>query len=163
MRKMVLSLLVHNRAGVTSRISGLFSRRGYNMDSITGGVTENPDITRITVVVHGEEEILEQVIKQLDKIEDVIEIEELKPELSVCRELILVRVAVNEIQRPEVVSVADIFRANVVDVSKESLMIELTGNKSKLDAFLELLRGYEILGIARTGMTGLCRGSVIED
>ncbi len=163
MRKMVLSLLVHNRAGVTSRISGLFSRRGYNMDSITGGVTENPDITRITVVVHGEEEILEQVIKQLDKIEDVIEIEELKPELSVCRELILVRVAVNEIQRPEVVSVADIFRANVVDVSKESLMIELTGNKSKLDAFLELLRGYEILGIARTGMTGLCRGSVIKD
>ncbi len=163
MRKMVLSLLVHNRAGVTSRISGLFSRRGYNMDSITGGVTENPDITRITVVVHGEEEILEQVIKQLDKIEDVIEIEELKPELSVCRELILVRVAVNEIQRPEVVSVADIFRANVVDVSKESLMIELTGNKSKLDAFLELLTGYEILGIARTGMTGLCRGSVIKD
>ena len=163
MRKMVLSLLVHNRAGVTSRISGLFSRRGYNMDSITGGVTENPDITRITVVVHGEEEILEQVIKQLDKIEDVIEIEELKPELSVCRELILVRVAVNEILRPEVVSVADIFRANVVDVSKESLMIELTGNKSKLDAFLELLRGYEILGIARTGMTGLCRGSVIKD
>lgn len=163
MRKMVLSLLVHNRAGVISRISGLFSRRGYNMDSITAGITENPHVTRIIVVVHGDEEILEQVIKQLDKIEDVIAIEELKPESSVCRELILVRVAVNEIQRPEVVSVADIFRANVVDVARDSLMIELTGNKSKLDAFLELLTGYEILGIARTGLTGLCRGNTIKD
>ncbi len=163
MRKMVLSLLVHNRAGVISRISGLFSRRGYNMDSITAGITENPNVTRIIVVVHGDEEILEQVIKQLDKLEDVIAIEELRPELSVCRELILVRVAVNEIQRPEVVSVADIFRANVVDVARDSLMIELTGNKSKLDAFLELLTGYEILGIARTGLTGLCRGNIIKD
>lgn len=162
MRKMVLSLLVHNRAGVISRISGLFSRRGYNMDSITAGITENPNVTRIIVVVHGDEEILEQVIKQLDKLEDVIAIEELRPELSVCRELILVRVAVNEIQRPEVVSVADIFRANVVDVARDSLMIELTGNKSKLDAFLELLTGYEILGIARTGLTGLCRGNAIR-
>ena len=155
-------MLVHNSAGVTSRIAGLFSRRGYNMDSITGGVTENPDITRVTVVVHGEEAVLEQVTKQLSKLEDVIEIEELEPGTSVCRELILVRVAVNEIQRPEVVSVADIFRANVVDVAKNSLMIELTGDASKLDAFLELLTGYEILGIARTGLTGLCRGSAVK-
>lgn len=162
MRKMVLSLLVHNRAGVTSRIAGSFSRRGYNMDSITGGVTQDPDITRVTVVVHGEEAVLEQVTKQLSKLEDVIEIEELEPGTSVCRELILVRVAVNEIQRPEVVSVADIFRANVVDVAKNSLMIELTGDTSKLDAFLELLTGYEILGIARTGLTGLCRGSAVK-
>lgn len=132
------------------------------MDSITGGVTEDPDITRVTVVVHGEEAVLEQVTKQLSKLEDVIEIEELEPGTSVCRELILVRVAVNEIQRPEVVSVADIFRANVVDVAKNSLMIELTGDASKLDAFLELLTGYEILGIARTGLTGLCRGSAVR-
>ena len=132
------------------------------MDSITGGVTQDPDITRVTVVVHGEEAVLEQVTKQLSKLEDVIEIEELEPGTSVCRELILVRVAVNEIQRPEVVSVADIFRANVVDVAKNSLMIELTGDASKLDAFLELLTGYEILGIARTGLTGLCRGSAVK-
>ena len=132
------------------------------MDSITGGVTEDPDITRVTVVVHGEEAVLEQVTKQLSKLEDVIEIEELEQGTSVCRELILVRVAVNEIQRPEVVSVADIFRANVVDVAKNSLMIELTGDASKLDAFLELLTGYEILGIARTGLTGLCRGSAVK-
>lgn len=157
---MVLSLLVHNEAGVTSRIAGLFTRRGYNMDSITGGVTQDPAVSRITVTVHGDEEILEQVTKQLAKLEDVIDIEELVPDTSVCRELILVRVAVNEIQRPEIVSVADIFRANVVDVAKDSLMIELTGTKSKLDAFLELLTGYEILGIARTGLTGLSRGSI---
>lgn len=159
---MVLSLLVHNEAGVTSRIAGLFTRRGYNMDSITGGVTQDPAVSRITVTVHGDEEILEQVTKQLAKLEDVIDIEELVPDASVCRELILVRVAVNEIQRPEIVSVADIFRANVVDVAKDSLMIELTGTKSKLDAFLELLTGYEILGIARTGLTGLSRGSIFR-
>lgn len=162
MRKMVLSLLVRNEAGVTSRISALFTRRGYSMESITGGATEDEKVSRLTVVVSGEDEVLEQVTKQLDKLEDVIKIEELESDNSVCRELILVRVAVNEIQRPEVVSVADIFRANVVDVSKDSLMIELTGNKSKLDAFLELLRGYEILGIARTGVTGLFRGKHIE-
>ena len=132
------------------------------MESITGGATEDEKISRLTVVVSGAEDVLEQVTKQLDKLDDVIKIEELGEENSVCRELILVRVAVNEIQRPEVVSVADIFRANVVDVSKDSLMMELTGNKSKLDAFLELLRGYEILGIARTGVTGLFRGKYIE-
>ena len=132
------------------------------MESITGGATEDEKISRLTVVVSGADDVLEQVVKQLDKLDDVVKIEELGEENSVCRELILVRVAVNEIQRPEVVSVADIFRANVVDVSKDSLMMELTGNKSKLDAFLELLRGYEILGIARTGVTGLFRGKYIE-
>lgn len=162
MRKMVLSLLVRNEAGITSRISALFTRRGYSMESITGGDTENPGIARLTVVVSGEEHVLEQVKKQLAKIDNVIEIQELESDNSVCRELVLVRVAVNEIQRPEIVSVANIFRANVLDVAKDSLMIELTGNKSKLDAFLELLRGYEILGIARTGITGLFRGMCIE-
>ena len=159
MRKMVLSLLVNNEAGVISRISGLFTRRGYNMDSITGGVTSVDNLTRVTVVVNGDEDELEQVIKQLRKLEDVIDIEELEPEHSVYRELILIRIAVNEIQRPEVVSVANIFRANIVDVAKDSLMIELTGNDSKLNAFLELLAGYEVLGIARTGITGLPRGN----
>ena len=162
MRKMVLSLLVRNEAGITSRISALFTRRGYSMESITGGDTEVSGIARLTVVVSGEEHVLEQVKKQLAKIDNVIEIQELEPDNSVCRELVLVRVAVNEIQRPEIVSVANIFRANVLDVAKESLMIELTGNKSKLDAFLELLTGYEILGIARTGITGLFRGMHIE-
>lgn len=157
--KMVLSLLVHNEAGVTSRISGLFTRRGFNIEDITGGVTSNPAISRITVVFEGDEGVQEQVVNQLSKLEDVIEIEELNRDNSVCRELILVRVGVNEIQRPEVVSVADIFRAKVIDVSMDSMIIELTGDKSKLDAFLELLTGYEILEIARTGLTGLRRGN----
>lgn len=157
MRQMVLSLLVNNEAGVTSRISGLFTRRGYNIDSITAGVTGDKNISRITVVVEGDENV--QVIKQLSKLEDVIDIKELKREDSVCRELILVRVAVNEIQRPEIVSVADIFRAKVIDVSMDSMVLELTGDKSKIDAFLELLVGYQILEIARTGLTGLRRGN----
>lgn len=162
MRKMVLSLLVINEAGVISRISGLFTRRGYNLDSITGGVTLNQNLTRMTVVVDGDDDELEQVTKQLAKLEDVVEIEELEPDTSVCRELIMVRVGVNEIQRPEIVSVADIFRAKVVDVAKDSLIIEMTGTKTKIEAFLELLSGYEILSIARTGLTGLSRGSVFK-
>lgn len=157
--KMVLSLLVHNEAGVTSRISGLFTRRGFNIEDITGGVTSNPAISRITVVFEGDEDVRDQVINQLSKLEDVVEIEELNRDNAVCRELILVRVGVNEIQRPEVVSVADIFRAKVIDVSMDSMIIELTGDKTKLDAFLELLTGYEILEIARTGLTGLRRGN----
>lgn len=157
--KMVLSLLVHNEAGVTSRISGLFTRRGFNIEDITGGVTSNPEISRITVVFEGDEDVRDQVINQLSKLEDVVKIEELNRDNSVCRELILVRVGVNEIQRPEVVSVADIFRAKVIDVSMDSMIIELTGDKTKLDAFLELLTGYEILEIARTGLTGLRRGN----
>ena len=157
MRKMVLSLLVRNEAGVTSRISALFTRRGYSMESITGGVTEDAKISRLTVVVSGEDDVLEQVTKQLAKLDDVVKIEELGEDNSVYRELILVRVAVNEIQRPEIVSIADIFRAKIVGVNKDSMMIELTGDASKIDAFLELLVGYEILSIARTGLTGLSR------
>lgn len=162
MRNMVLSLLVHDEAGVTSRISGLFTRRGYNLVSITGGRTETPGLSRVTVEVEGEEDVLEQVTKQLSKLEDVIKVEELTADDSVCRELILVRVRANQILRPEVITVANTFRANVIDVAKESLMIELTGSRSKLDAFLELLAGYEIIGLARTGLTGLLRGSVVE-
>lgn len=157
MRKIVLSLLVNNEAGVTSRISGLFTRRGFNIEGITAGPTTNPLISRITVVVEADEDTHEQVIKQLGKLEDVIEIEELDADNSVFRELILVKVAVNEIQRPEIVSIADIFRAKIVGVNKDSMMIELTGDASKIDAFLELLVGYEILSIARTGLTGLSR------
>lgn len=159
MKKMVLSILVDNTAGVLNRVSGLFSRRGYNITSLTVGETENPKFSRMTVVVKGEDDILEQIYKQLNKLEDVVEITELKPEDSVCRELVLVKVAVAAANRAEVISVADIFRAKIVDVAKESLMIELTGNQSKIDAFLNLLDGFHILSIVRTGLTGLTRGS----
>ncbi|MGN1167749.1 MAG: acetolactate synthase small subunit [Lachnospiraceae bacterium] len=155
----IFSLLVDNNPGVLSRIAGLFSRRGYNVDSITAGVTADPRFTRITIVASGDELILSQIEKQVRKLVDVREIKVLHPESSVCRELIMVKIRANAEQRAEVVSVADIFRAKIVDVEKESLMIELTGTQSKLDAFLNLLEGYEILELARTGITGLSRGS----
>ena len=159
MRRQVFSLMVDNNPGVLSRIAGLFSRRGYSIDSITAGMTADPRFTRITVVASGDELILSQIEKQVRKLEDVREIKVLKDDESVFRELIMVKVRVNAQQRNEVISVADIFRAKIVDVDKESLMIELTGNQSKLEAFLNLLDGYEILELARTGITGLARGS----
>ncbi len=155
----VYSLIVDNTTGVLSRISGLFSRRGYSIDSITAGVTADPRFTRITIVASGHELILAQIEKQVRKLEDVIEIKVLKPEESVYRELIMIKVRANKAERSEIISVADIFRAKIVDVENDSLMIELTGNQSKLEAFLNLLDGYEILELARTGITGLSRGS----
>ena len=159
MRKQVYSLLVDNNPGVLSRIAGLFSRRGYSIDSITAGMTADPRFTRITVVASGDERILSQIEKQVIKLEDVIEIKLLKDGESVYRELIMVKLRANAAQRGEIISVADIFRAKIVDVEEESLMIELTGNQSKLEAFLNLLKDYEILELARTGITGLSRGS----
>ena len=155
----VYSLLVDNTSGVLSRISGLFSRRGYSIDSITAGVTADTRFTRITIVTSGDELILSQIEKQVRKLEDVIEIKVLQPDESVYRELIMIKVRANAAERAEIISVADIFRAKIVDVEKDSLMIELTGNQSKLEAFLNLLDGYEILELARTGITGLARGS----
>ena len=158
MKRVVFSILVDNNPGVLSRISGLFSRRGYSIDSITAGVTADPRFTRITIVASGDELILSQIEKQVRKLEDVIEIKVLREGESVYRELIMVKVRADAAQRAEIISVADIFRAKVVDVEKESLMLELTGNQSKLEAFLNLLDGYEILELARTGITGLSRG-----
>ena len=154
----VFSLLVDNNPGVLSRVSGLFSRRGYSIDSITAGVTADPRFTRITIVASGDELILSQIEKQVRKLEDIIEIKVLEPSDSVYRELIMVKVKANKSERSEIISVADIFRAKIVDVEKDSLMVELTGTQSKLDAFLNLLEGYDILELARTGITGLNRG-----
>ncbi|CUX42464.1 acetolactate synthase small subunit [Clostridium sp. C105KSO13] len=159
MRSQVYSLLVDNNPGVLSRIAGLFSRRGYSIDSITAGMTADPRFTRITVVATGDELILSQIEKQVRKLEDVVEIKLLKEGESVCRELIMVKIRANAAERAEIISIADIFRAKIVDVEKESMTAELTGNQSKLDAFLNLLDGYEILELARTGITGLARGS----
>ena len=159
MKRKVYSLLVENNYGVLSRIAGLFSRRGYNIDSITSGVTTDERFTRITVVASGDEQILSQIEKQVRKLEDVREIKVLKDGESVFRELIMVKIRANAQQRTELNSIADIFRAKIVDVEKDSLIVELTGDQSKLDAFLNLLDGYEILELARTGITGLSRGS----
>ena len=159
MRSQVFSLLVDNNPGVLSRIAGLFSRRGYSIDSITAGATTDTRFTRITVVASGDELILSQIEKQVRKLEDVVDIKVLKDGESVYRELIMVKLRANASQRGEIISVADIFRAKIVDVEEDSLIIELTGTQSKLEAFLNLLRGYEILELARTGITGHSRGS----
>ena len=159
MKKQVFSLLVNNNTGLLSRVAGLFSRRGYNIDSITSGTTMNKSLTRITVVATGDVQILSQIEKQLAKLEDVVDIKILKDGESVCRELIMLKVKANAAERAEIVAVADIFRAKIVDVETESLMLEMTGNLSKVEAFLNLMSGYEILELARTGITGLSRGA----
>jgi acetolactate synthase-1/3 small subunit len=158
MQKKVFQLLVDNTSGVLSRISGLFSRRGYNIDSITAGVTADPRFTRITIVTSGDDEILDQIEKQVSKLIDVRDIKELSPASSVYRELVLIKVKASAQERQGVISVADIFRAKIIDVSTESLIIELTGNQDKIEAFISLLEGYEILELARTGIAGLSRG-----
>lgn len=157
--RIVLSLLVDNTAGVLSRVSGLFSRRGYNIDSLTVGETANPKFSRMTVVSKGDEETLYQIINQLRKLEDVRDIKALSETASVFRELIMIKVRANASQRQAISAVASMFRANIVDVGKDSLTIMLTGDKDKLEAIIHLLEDYEILELARTGLTGLSRGS----
>jgi len=159
MDRIVLSLLVDNTSGVLSRVAGLFSRRGYNIESLTVGATADNRYSRMTVVSNGDQEILEQIEKQLRKLEDVRDIKELKPGHSVYRELIMVKVRANAAQRQAISAISDIFRATIVDVGKESLTVMLTGDQSKLDALINLLEDYEILELARTGITGLSRGA----
>ena len=158
MNKKVLSVLVDNTSGVLNRVAGLFSRRGYNIDSLTVGETENPKYSRMTIVVTGDDDIIEQIVKQITKLEDVRRVDVLEPSDSVTRELILVKIKAEPAQRQQVISITEIFRANIVDVAKDSLMIEITGSQSKLKAFLSLVEDYEILELVRTGITGLARG-----
>ena len=159
MRRAVFSILVGNSAGVLIRVAGLFSRRGYNIDSLTVGETLNPELSRMTITVSGDDDVLEQIEKQLSKLVDVKEIEELPAESSVCRELVLVKVLCAPEERQQLTTIADIYRANIVDVSKESLIIALTGSQSKIGAFIQLLDGFKITELARTGITGLARGA----
>ena len=157
-KSIVLSILVEDDTGVLSRVAGLFSRRGFSIDSITAGKTDDKRLSRLTVVASGDEDSLEQIKKQVMKLRNVVQIRELPENSSVIRELILVKVAASPDTRPQVISIADIFRAKIIDVASDSLIIELTGNQSKLDAFLQLLSSYKILKVARTGITGLPRG-----
>ncbi len=158
MHTKVFQLLVDNTTGVLSRIAGLFSRRGYNIESITAGTTADPKYTRITIVASGDDDILEQIEKQVRKLTDVRDIRELEPDRSVYRELAMIKVEADATQRVQIGSLVDMFRAKVIDVTDESLMIEITGNVPKVDAFINLLKGYNILEIARTGIAGLARG-----
>lgn len=157
--KHTLSILVENKPGVLARVSGLFSRRGFNIDSLAVGITENPEISRMTIVVEGDDRILEQVIKQLNKLVDVIKVSDIKPESSIDRELALIKVEAGPKERPEVMQIADIFRARIIDVGTRTLVIEITGDVSKINAMTDLLRRFGIKEMVRTGKVSMLRGT----
>ena len=159
MARYVLSVLVRNSSGVLTRVSGLFSRRGFNIDSLTVGRTENSEISRMTIALNGGLEELEQFTKQLNKLEDVLRVLRLKPENSVYRELVLIKVKADSEQRAAINEVVRIFRSKIVDISPETLTIELTGDESKINAHIKLLEEYEIKELVRTGVCALERGA----
>ena len=161
MNKYVLSVLVRNHSGVLRRVSGLFARRGYNIESLTVGVTENAKLSRMTVVVCGDEYIVDQITKQVSKLVEVIKVEILKQEKSVYRELLLVKVKTTKDTRAEILEISNIFRSHVVDVSAGSLFLEATGDANKLTAFLRMLEPFTILEIVRTGLAALQRGETV--
>jgi acetolactate synthase-1/3 small subunit len=156
--KHTLSVLVENKPGVLARVAELFARRGFNIESLAVGTTEKPDISRMTIVVDVEEHSLEQVRKQLHKLINVIEIIDLDPDTSVAREMVMVKIKVDADNRSEVIEVADIFRGKIVDVSRESIIVEVTGNASKLRAFEDLVKPYGVRELVRTGKVALPRG-----
>jgi acetolactate synthase-1/3 small subunit len=157
-RTHVVSALVENRAGTLSRISGLFARRGFNIDSLTVGETEDSSISRMTIAVTGDDAVLEQIVKQLEKLVDVISVRELETSSCLRREIMLVKVKADQKNRPSVIQIAGIFRSRVVDVSASTITIEATGGMEKLDGLIMLLSPYGILELARTGMVALERG-----
>ena len=154
----VLSVLVKNSSGVLSRVSGLFSRRGYNIDSLTVGRTEDEKISRMTIAIVGDNDTLEQVKKQLDKLEDVIKVIDLKSGNSVYRELVLIKVKADAEKRAAINEIVTIFRSKIIDVSVDTLTIELTGDESKITALIKLMEEYGIQELVRTGVTALERG-----
>lgn len=154
-----LSVLVENKPGVLARVSGLFSRRGFNIDSLAVGETENPDVSRITIVVNAESSPLEQVTKQLNKLVNVLKIVELDPQVSVARELLLVKVRADRSARSQVLETVNLFRARVIDVAPDTLTIEATGTPDKLDALLRDLESFGIKEMVQSGLVAIGRGS----
>lgn len=157
--KYVLSVLVENHSGVLSKISGLFSRRGYNIHSLTVGVTEDPEISRMTIVILGDEYMLEQINKQLNKLVDVIKVVELYINKSVYRELALVKVNSDINTKSSITETVNIFRSNIIDLDSKSMTVEITGDEEKISAFIKLMKPYGIKEIVRTGVTALERGN----
>ncbi len=156
MNRYVLSLLVENQSGVLSKIAGLFTRRGYNIDSLTVGITDNPDISRMTIMITGDEQLLEQISKQLNKLIDVIKVTELSSK-SVCRELALIKLCYNIKNQSLIKEAVNIFRGNIVDIDSKSMIIEVTGTEDKITAFIDLVKPYGIKELVRSGVTGLER------
>jgi acetolactate synthase I/III small subunit len=156
--KHIISVMVENKSGVLAKVAGLFSRRGFNIDSLAVGPTDNKSISRITIVVNAENHSIEQITKQLYKLINVIKIQELNPLNIVERELVLIKVSADSKTRPEILEIVSIFRANIVDVGKKSLMVEITGSNRKIKALEDLLKPFGILELVRTGKIACTRG-----
>jgi acetolactate synthase-1/3 small subunit len=155
----VIAALVENKPGVLHSVANMFRRRGFNIESITVGHTELKGITRMTITVSGDEKTLEQIVKQMNKLIDVVKVTSLEPESIVTRELALIKVNVPDTKtRSDIINCVEVFRGHVIDVSPETLTIEITGTPDKIDAFLNLMKSYGILELARTGLTALSRG-----
>lgn len=159
MGRHILSVFVRNQYGVLARISSMFRRRGFNIDTLTVGETENPDYSRMTVTFVGDTAIKNQIIRQLDKMPDVVRITELLKSESVSRELVLIKIRNSKDTRQDIMSVVDIFRAKIVDYGTDAMTIEITGETSKIDAFVELVKEFGIIEMCRTGIVSLQRGS----
>ena len=153
----ILSVLVENKFGALTRISGLFSGRGFNIDTLNVAPTQDPTQSRMTVVVKGDDAVLEQIIKQLNKLVDAIKVQDFRDGEYVDRELVLLKVGVDTKSRPEVMQICDIFRAKIVDVAHKTLTVEITGNESKISAFLDLMEPFGIRDITRTGKVAMPR------
>ena len=157
--KHTIAVIMENKPGVLTRIAGMFSRRSFNIDSLSVGATDNPDYSRMTITVHGDEDVLEQVIKQLSKLINVIRVSELDPSESVERELAVIKVNADKESRNEIMQIVDTFRARIIDLSARSMIIEVTGDEEKVDAMVLLLRQFGIKEMARTGKVSMVRGA----
>ncbi len=157
-KRYVLSILVQNRYGVLRRVTSLFARRGYNIESLSTGRAENPDLNRVTVVVRGDEDIIDQIKKQVSKLVEVDSVETLDDEKSIYRELMLIKVKTTRSTRAEIMEITDIFRAHIVDVAPLSLVLEVTGDSKKITALIGMLEPFGIEEIVRTGLAGIKRG-----
>jgi acetolactate synthase I/III small subunit len=152
-----ISVLVENKFGVLTRIAGLFSGRGYNIDTLNVGPTEDPETSRMTIVTRGDDATLDQIVKQLEKLANVMEVQDFRSDEYIDRELVLIKVSVDSKSRAEVMQITDIFRAKIVDVQPKSLTIEITGNESKVEKFLGLMKTFGVLALTRTGKVALPR------
>ncbi len=157
--RQTLAVLVENRAGVLARVAGLFRRRGFNIESLAVGPTEDPAVSRMTIVIEGDDRTVQQVVNQLDKLIEVLHVEAIKQEDTVSRELALIKVQAEASNRAAIIQIVDVFRANVIDVGKETLVIEVSGEEDKINALLELLQDYGIREVVRTGKIALNRGA----
>lgn len=158
-RKYMLSILVKNNAGVLTRVSGLFARRGYNINSLSVGETKDRDISRITIELNGDEYILDQIKKQLSKLVEVVKVKELSYSNSVLREMVLIKIRADKAKRAEIIEICNVFKTKIVDLSQDALTIELSGHPDKNTAFIDLIDKKDIIELVRTGVSGIMRGS----